>query len=95
MVMSYLLSHSTLRVESARAKHDVSETLMATAICDLERDGYKLAVTVLRMMRMLEPGESLELEPSTLKALRVACGCTYDTKRLIGPMLGYATITRA
>lgn len=95
MTMTFLLSHSTLRVESSRAKHDVSETLMAMALCDLQRDGYKRAVIVLELMRDLKPGAVLELEPSAQKALSIAHGCTYDTQRLIGPLLRHRYVTRA
>lgn len=95
MVMTYLLSHSTLRVESSRAKHDVSETLMAMALCDLERDGYKRAAIVVKLICNLKPGDTLELEPSAQKALSTAHGCTYDTQRLIGPLLRHRYVTRA
>lgn len=95
MVMTYLLAHTKLRVEAQRTKHDVSETLMAMALCDLERDGYKRAAIVVKLICNLAPGETLELEPSAQNALSIAHGCTYDTQRLIGPLLRQRYVTRA
>jgi hypothetical protein len=95
MVMSYLLTHSTLRVNALRAKHNVSESLMAAALIDLERDGYKRAANVVRLISNLQPGATLELDQTAQKALSIAHGCTYDTQRLIGPLLRHRYVTRA
>lgn len=95
MTMTFLLTHSLQHVKSEPRKHAVSETLLAMALCDLERDGYKRAAIVLKLVCNLEPGNTLELEPSALKALGTAHGCTRDTQRLIGPMLNHRYVTRA
>lgn len=95
MTLVFLTAHSLQHVKSERRRHNVSESLMAMALCDLERDGYKRAAIVVGLLRDLEPGHTLELEPSALKALGIAYGCSHDTQRLLGPLLNHRYVTRA
>jgi len=68
---------------------------MTAALNDLKRDGYAVAHALMVDVRDMAPGSSITFEDFERKALRIAHGCTYDTQRLIGPLLGYGTISRA
>jgi hypothetical protein len=68
---------------------------MTAALNDLKRDGYERVYALMVRVRDMPPGAAIVFDLSERKCLRIAHGCSYDTQRLIGPLLGYGTISRA